>query len=1177
MKKRITLMLAVLAASVSIGLAGTAYTVWSIHERNRILCYDALLDREGKWTWNYKGEIDASHSGSAKPRSVCATADGSVIYVVDDTRTIYLYDRDGNYLNDSFSIACAPQDICLSPDGQWLYVSSMNNGYDRHIFRYKTSTKQGGVYIDSGIFQPRHIFFGEDGLLYVCSRGTDANSGIKAFDCSGATAVLKTFYKPLYNGTLYNGNGGGLLDLANGQVVIPSTGSSKKAVIFDYVAPEDATGATVTPTEIVTCDLVNAFGGLNLSGFNFICDYSSNPNVSVWNGTSKKISGTIQLEVDQLRTLANIPRADPDSQLDFLEARWSFDEPANSPLFRVTEGSKTGSYDVYPHQWVQSGSTGVSGTGLWFNEDSRAEFLDSKQMLPSTGDFSLFFWIGFPEPVTTSQRTLLNTIDSNANRFSIAINQDRHANKFCLFLNGGVSLYGTTDIDTDGKWHHLGVVRRGDQMELWVDGAIDASGTCATNVPIAQRIFWQLGQFAHGSDMPAKRFFFDEMVLYGGALTATDIQSIYSAIAPNGAAALTVPTSAPAQPVEDLSAGSRFGSYVTHVNALDGYISSPSLCIDSDGTYWLSHDFGREWGKTDNTSVIYKSTDKGATWSQAGTSVLTGTTLSTFGETGIPKLTGLQNGLSDRPRIATSADGATWTQQNSDIQSTGGMHAQIPVLWDGRWWFGTKDGVISFVWQNGGISDLSRTGATIPAEFIGTAHQEARPGILAATSGGQQLHLFRAEKPKASWLKESEGVLQSQIISTNQSKTVAHIPFPGGYKHFGLIRDEVSGLWYAVCTPDHPATHTANIASADQRNTLSLYATADLESWSFVTDIIPATDTCTTLGFNEPSLAIDGNDLVIAFGVAAPDGDTGFRYTSESNFLCVRRVANFRSLPLHRKGRTTIYHVLNSAAYVAKYWYCEETGEMLNDGIFVHKDTYGGQTLKDLNGLAVGSARVFVSGISADVPYIWEFTKAGEFVRLWTLPGRIDELALSLDERTLYASDAFANNCLYRCDLTSGTYTKIISYAENNGAIQTCRALAPLPDGTLLFANRADSKVQHIDSEGNLLETVVAITGDSGPQALYYDRKTTDLYIHLKNANGPLYRFQSGTLSLVARMYDPDPFSLFRCGNQLFGAYLGTGIGELTASGCRLLVPGTATMGCATSYTNPIGTLIMMR
>ena len=327
-------------------------------------------------------------------------------------------------------------------------------------------------------------------------------------------------------------------------------------------------------------------------------------------------------------------------------------------------------------------------------------------------------------------------------------------------------------------------------------------------------------------------------------------------------------------------------------------------------------------------------------------------------------------------------------------------------------------------------------------------------------------------------------MLQSQIVSTNESKTIAHVPFPGGYKHFGLIRDDASGRWYAVCTPDHPATHTANVASVNQRNTLSLYASADLESWSFVTDIIPATGTCTTLGFNEPSLAIDGNDLVIAFGVAAQDGDVGIRYTSESNFLCVRRVENFRSLPLHGKGRTTVYHVLNSAACVAKYWYCEETGEMLGDGIFVQNGTYGGQTLKNLNGLAVGATRVFVSGITAEVPYIWEFDKSGAFVRLWTLPGRVDELALSHDEKTLYATDAFVNNCLYRCDLASGTFTKIFSYADNGGAINTCRAVEPLSDGTILFANRADSKVQHIDAEGNFLETVVTLTGDVLPQVL---------------------------------------------------------------------------------------------
>ena len=1173
--RRMSLILAALSASVSIGFAGTAYKIWSIHETNRILCYDLLHDRNGAWTWTYKGEIDASHTGSSKPRAACASPDGSVVYVADDARKICLYDRDGNYQTNSFSIACVPQGMCISPDGAWIYVTSMNYGYNNHVFRYDTTTQTGGVYIATGLYQPRHIFFGEDGLLYVCSRSTDANSGIKAFDCSGETAVLKTFYKPYFNNSLLSGNGGGFLDLANGQVVIPS--ASNKAVIFDYVSPEDATGATVTPTEVVASDLSNAFGGLCLEGMNFISSYDKMPNVSTWDGVEKKFSRTISLEVSTLRGLANIPLADPDSQLNFLEARWSFDEPVNSPIFRVTEGTKVGSFNAYPRRWVQSGSTGVSGTGLWFGEYSRVEFLDSKQMVPATGDFSLLFWIGFPEPLTTRQRTLMNTIDGGVNRLSIAINQDAHHHKFCLFLNGGVSLYGATDIDTDGKWHQLGLVRRGGQMELWVDGAVDASGACATNVPIAQRIHWTLGQLYDTFTMNSGRFFFDEMVLYGGALTTNDIQTLYSAIAPNGAAALPVPTAAPALPTENLDAGSLYGTFVTHMNALEGYISSPSLCIDQDGTYWISHHYGRESGKPDNISDIYKSTDRGATWSKVGTSELTGATLATFGEGGIPKLIGLQAGRQAEFRVATSSNGANWNIQALNNLNTGGMHAQIPVFWEGRWWFGTKDGVISLTWQNGAVADSSRTGASIPSYFTGNAHEEARPGLLGITPDGQQLHLFRPEKPKASWLKEAEGVIQSQIISTSESRTIAHIPFPGGYKHFGLIHDDVSGIWYAVCTPDHPASHVSGIASVNQRNTLSLYATADLESWAFVTDIIPATGSCTALGFNDPSLAIDGNDLVIAFGLAAPDGDVGIRYTSESNFLCIRRLANFRSLPLHGKRRTTIYHALNDAAYVAKYWYCEETNEMLNDGIFMHRGAYGGKTMKALNGLAVGATRLFVSGITAEVPYIWEFSKSGEFVRLWTLPGRVDELALSCDERTLYASDAFSNNCLYRCDLASGTFTKIISYADNNGAINTCRALEPLPDGTLLFANRADSKVQHIDSEGNLLETVLSITGDSMPQALHYDRKTSTLYILLKNANGPLYQYRNGTLSLVTRTYDPDPFSLFTCGDHLFAAYLTDGIGEVTSSGRRLVVPGITTMGCAVSYTNPIGTLILMR
>ena len=105
----------------------------------------------------------------------------------------------------------------------------------------------------------------------------------------------------------------------------------------------------------------------------------------------------------------------------------------------------------------------------------------------------------------------------------------------------------------------------------------------------------------------------------------------------------------------------------------------------------------------------------------------------------------------------------------------------------------------------------------------------------------------------------------------------------------------------------------------------------------------------------------------------------------------------------------------------------------------------------------------------------------------------------------------------------------------------------------------------------------MTLAGDALPQALHYDPKTATLYILLKDTRGPLYSFRNGTLSLVARTDDPDPFSLFTCGNRLFAAYLIDGIGEVSASGRRLLVPGSGNLGCAASYTQPLGNSIIIR
>jgi hypothetical protein len=99
-------------------------------------------------------------------------------------------------------------------------------------------------------------------------------------------------------------------------------------------------------------------------------------------------------------------------------------------------------------------------------------------------DFSIFCWIK-----GTTRGTLINKHGQYAGyELSITTGDKLYAKLYSL---GDISpATGTTDV-VDGTWHHVGMVRRGTTLEVWVDGFIDghvvdedASGGLGNNEPL---------------------------------------------------------------------------------------------------------------------------------------------------------------------------------------------------------------------------------------------------------------------------------------------------------------------------------------------------------------------------------------------------------------------------------------------------------------------------------------------------------------------------------------------------------------------------------------------------------------------------------------------------------------------------------------------------------------------
>ena len=1156
--------------------ASTTYKVWTIHESNAIREW-SVVDDNGNWTWTETGGI--STGNCTKPRAACAGQ--NEIFVADDTGKIVKYDTDGTYKGTIATGLPQPQSICLSPDKTTLYLASLASG-KIGIHRYPLADfSSGGEYIMKGTYSlngPRHIFFGEDGLLYVCSRasGDAANSGVQAFDVSGASPVLKTWYFPKWNNQTQSNNGSCCLDIANGQLVMQQTAAG--ALVFDYVAPENATGEQVFPTASATTALATSFGSISLGGTLFAANYDgstvANNKIVMMDSDGSFTNVSATCSVKALRSFVDVTSAIDESALGQLKVRWLLDESSYATVFKSTSGADVGRYDIIPRRWIHGGVTGVSGNGLWFRgDDSRLEFLDSKDMVPASGDFSIVLWVGFPESVGR-MRNILNNNNNGQGRFALLALSDHKARAFIGYSAGNIQLTGSSSI-SDGCWHQIAFVRRDAKAELWVDGKKEAEDDFPDDRLLATGRNWASGQIAINNNEKTGKMFLDEIAIYSAALSKSDIQTLYDTSAPDGAAELPVPTE-PSMPMENLSAAAAYGTMVEHVNALDGRIGAPALFIDGGGTYWLAHDYGREELKPDNNTVVLKSSDRGATWAIAGSNEVTAASFFMPDGCDSPALAGLKNG-----NVSTFCFGATSDNGRSYVSSTfnfpsphiGGWHPQSLVCWSNKWYVSAQSGWCAFAVSAGVLGAVARAAYSVPNTFTGTGWGGTGAGVIGIRPDGAGLDMFVSETPSSTWTTAAETVVKMRITAAGAA-TVARPPFPGGMKPVGMAYDSVGKKWWAAVVPDRRATHVAGTTPAENRRVLALYASKNLDAWEFVTDVIADVGTTAGVAFNDPAIAFDGNDLVLAFGLAAPDGDIGPRGT-ESNYLVVRKVANFRSLPCGGgTATTTIYVVHGSPAYVGRYSWCADTGELLDGGIFA-SGTHGGQSMQALYGIAATRNRLFTSSSSASKPYVWEFNrKTGEFVRLLNFGSQIQDIAVSPNGRWLFATDVNSQKRIYRCDTSSGTISVFTESKANGGLADVSRGMVAFDDGSLAFVNRqkiADGGgLFRADESGGLIGKLADI---GNAQALWYSSKTDTYHVHTIDkeyctvANGTKTTLCNSTgVAYVFSIVPADSAESVLLASRNDGSEASLGI--LSSSGYSMVYSGPTGTGCATSWTD---------
>jgi hypothetical protein len=337
------------------------------------------------------------------------------------------------------------------------------------------------------------------------------------------------------------------------------------------------------------------------------------------------------------------------------------------------------------------------------------------------------------------------------------------------------------------------------------------------------------------------------------------------------------------------------------------YTASPSIAVLPTGEYVVTdNSFGGESGASiSGTTRVFRSTDKGATWTVTGT--LSGMKRGSLFVSGTSLY--LMGFLTDNGNSSTypadavirrSNDGGrTWTSPTSSstglLGNGGGGTPHAPVEYGGRLWIaqGGKRvrsivvGADPLVRANWTRSDNAFTddGPFYTPDLVISEAQ-----IMAAPHTGVVL------MPKVQRL--NTGVLLRPSANPAVMAPVTDddwISLPGGEKKFGVRYDPTSGLFVALTNPVLPA-HLGYLPNQPElvRNTAAMFTSRDLKTWD-TRQIFLYSANIAYEAFQYLQFDYDGDDLVVASRTAFDIGGNKPPRGHDSNLTTFHRIADFRT------------------------------------------------------------------------------------------------------------------------------------------------------------------------------------------------------------------------------------------------------------------------------------------
>jgi len=1054
----------------------------------KVYVYD--IDEQGAWTKN-RVLVNSFPSGTKVAHAIYKNG---VVYVNDHQGNafsggILKYTLAGEYLG-RIDIDGSPEGLAITPDGTTLFASEFKatdgerTCYGR-IFKIDLATETVELFCDlpepkGDTVELRDIDIDNNGHLFVTNR-RGKFLVFNYLDPVNPGTPIATQSFASCQGVTWNPDEDLVYVFGAGTWGIFRPDGSVYKDVADLTGPNWMPGAGMVNGKVH----VASFS----TGYIYELDADSGTAAALFKPCSRT-SGVAEIVRD-----------------DFAWQTWALDE-ANG---KATAGSEDSDVRFSFYDGVRMSASGVrNGCAVLADATSRLVTDGSASLVPATGDFAVFFWVGGLSGLATGGSFPIFSNGGTTGNFSLVVNSPGTDNVLGLHFapadgSSAVDLASTVDL-ADGAWHQVGAVRRGDQLQLWCDGERVAAATVTASLAIATDRTWVLT----GSAGTA----FDELVVTTDVPFKMDLERLY--------ASYDIPESLPTLPAAPVATDlpAELGTEIAHAYANETEISMPSFAVDGNGTYWVSVETGNEEYDAHRKTTIRKSTDQGATWTTYGE--LSGQSVSLFVRDGVLCAVGLKAGLgypaSARTVVVWTTDGnGTWTEASSITLEQDGRLLPSPAeisnsnlvlavsyLAKGTTW---SPAVLRFEVGDGPTFSNPRTNVNtrgfVNSNASGYSTLAKVLGGNAITIGKNYVTMFpvldrHATCPEIPFGPERAAYQNFLGSGDGTYSTYRYNQFRGGSKPFNVRYDSTSRCHYSVTVP---SLSMSEIATADPETVvgrLALYASPDIDRTPWYP--CGVLDESETYGFVAPTFAFDGNDLLVVYAVSAPDG-CDVRGRTHANFLAFRRFANFRTTYAiqqpGKQNRTRAY--LCSGKQIFKY-YCREDGEWEPDGTLVNncdevktEEGSGGKkySLTDPWKILVRGKRIFVLSGNAKPGRFFEFDLNGNMVRYWLnknsdLSG-LTPIGYDVSSDCSYALLACGDQGVYKVTMDNNTWVQL---APVDGTVlKSARDVAILPNGEFFVSNYdygSGKVISHFAADGTALTPTPALGS-------YYTGLTTSL------------------------------------------------------------------------------------